>query len=69
MPDSLRPLWPGYVLEVISRSTVREMVDGEEDFWYQISYDGLQGWVFGSYLEIFDNKEEAEIKARAVRAD
>jgi len=62
-------LWRGYVLEVMSRSPSRAIVEGEEDFWYQVNYDGLQGWVFGSYMTIYDTKEEAGIKARAVRTD
>ena len=62
-------LWRGYVLEVMSRSTAKDTVDDIEDYWYQINYDGLQGWVFGSYLEIFDSREEAEKRARAIRAE
>lgn len=62
-------LWRGYVLEVLSRSSVKEFVGDEEDYWYQVNYDGLQGWVFGSYLQIYDSREDAEVEARAVRAD
>lgn len=62
-------LFKGYVLKVKSRTPEKTVVDDEEDFWYQVSYDGLQGWVFGSYLEIFDNSEAAEIKARAIRSE
>ena len=62
-------LWKGYVLEVMSRSPSRVVVDDEEDYWYQVNYDGLQGWVFGSYLSVYDSREEAEVEARAVRAD
>lgn len=62
-------LWKGYVLKVKSRSPEQVIVDGQQDYWYQVSYDGLQGWVFGSYLEVFDNLEAAEKQARAVRAE
>lgn len=62
-------LWRGYVLEIMSRSSAKSIIDDEEDYWYQVNYDGLQGWVFGSYLEIYDSREEAEVEARAVRAD
>ena len=62
-------LWRGYVLEVMSRSPSRSMVDGREDYWYQVNYDGLQGWVFGSYLSIYDTREEASVRSRAVRND
>ena len=62
-------LWRGYILEVMSRSPAKSVVDDEEDYWYQVNYDGLQGWVFGSYLDIFDTREQASVKARAVRND
>ena len=62
-------LWRGYVLEVVSRSPNKVYMDDEEDYWYQVSYDGLQGWVFGSYLAVFDSREEAVTKARAIRTD
>ena len=62
-------LWRGYVLEVVSRAPSKTLMDDEEDFWYQVNYDGLHGWVFGAYLEIYDSREAAETEARAVRAD
>ena len=62
-------LWRGYVLEIISRSPNKVFMDNEEDYWYQVNYDGLQGWVFGSYLVVFDSREEAVIEARAIRND
>ncbi|MBI9106889.1 MAG: SH3 domain-containing protein [Spirochaetales bacterium] len=62
-------LWRGYVLEIMSRSPSRDVVEYEEDFWYQVNYDGLQGWVFGSNMTIYTSKEEAQRKARAVRSD
>ena len=61
-------LWKGYVLEVKSRSPGKSIVDDAEDYWYQVNYDGLKGWVFGSYLVICDSHEAAEIEARAIRA-
>lgn len=62
-------LWKGYVLEVKSRSPEKAIVDDGEDYWYQVNYDGLQGWVFGSYLGVYDSREAAEIQARTIRAD
>ena len=60
-------LWKGSVLEIVSKTSMKEVVDDEEGFWYQISYDGLAGWVFGSYLELFDSKHSAEESARELR--
>ena len=62
----LTTLWRGNVLEVVSKQNRKESVDGLSDFWYQISYDGLGGWVFGGYLELFDSAERARDAARAL---
>jgi len=51
---AITTLWKGYVLEVISQNTVSEILDNEEGYWYQVKYGGLQGWVFGAYLQFFD---------------
>jgi len=60
-------LWRGSVLEVLSRSESKLVVEGQIDFWYQINYDGLQGWVFGAYLELFDTKDKAEKASRELK--
>ncbi|MCX7039973.1 MAG: SH3 domain-containing protein [Spirochaetes bacterium] len=50
----------GVVVEVIARSDNEETLENEVAYWYRINYDGLKGWVFGSYLEIFDSRSLAE---------
>lgn len=62
-------LFKGYVLSVKSKSLELSLVDKKNDFWYRVSYDGLTGWVFGAYLDVFNNKEDAEIRSRTIRAD
>ena len=57
---AITTLWKGNVLEIISKKGIKETVDEKNDYWYQISYGGLQGWVFGAYLNIFETKERAE---------
>jgi hypothetical protein len=37
----------GDVAKVLQKSADRETVNGMEDYWYQIEYQGQQGWVFG----------------------
>jgi len=64
---AITTLWKGYVLEVVSQNTVSEMLDDEEGFWYQVKYGGLQGWVFGAYLQFFDSKENAERSSREIK--
>jgi len=64
---AITTLWKGYILEVVSQSTVSVNLDDEEGYWYQIKYGGLQGWVFGAYLKFFDSKEEAERSSREIK--
>ena len=53
-------LWKGYIMEILRRSDSKDFVEGKEDFWYLISYDGLKGWVFGSYINVYSSREKAE---------
>lgn len=50
----------GVVVEIIARSDNEQTLENEVAYWYRINYDGLKGWVFGSYLEIFDSRSLAE---------
>ena len=60
-------LWKGNILEIISRNPEKRIVDDLEGYWYQVTYGGLQGWVFSSYLNFFDSREEAERNSRVIR--
>ncbi len=60
---AITTLWRGYILEIVSRSPKMETVEGQENYWYQINYDGLQGWVFGSYLKVASSLEKAREEA------
>lgn len=55
------------VLEILSQSTAKANIEGREGYWYQVSYDGLIGWVFGGYVELHDTREEALRAAREAR--
>lgn len=59
-------LWRGSVLEIVSKRNRKETVEGLSDYWYQINYDGLQGWVFGGYLDLYDSPELAEEATKAL---
>ena len=60
-------LWQGSVLEIVSKTSSQEIVEDEQDYWYQINFDGLAGWVFGAYIETYDSKVRAEDSARDLR--
>jgi hypothetical protein len=49
----------GAVLEIISRTERKEMVENESSYWYHINYEGLRGWIFGSYIEVLDSQSKA----------
>ena len=53
----------GSVLEVLSRTDRKEDLEETSSYWYQVSYEGLRGWVFGAFLEIVDSRARAEILA------
>ena len=55
------------VVEIISRTESREVVEDEEAYWYLVDYSGLKGWVFGAYLEVVDTRSEAEDLAESLQ--
>ncbi|MBN2510706.1 MAG: SH3 domain-containing protein [Spirochaetales bacterium] len=55
------------ILEILSQTSVKETIDDQSGYWYQISYDGLTGWVFGGHVEIVDSREEALKRTRQLQ--
>ncbi len=60
-------LWKGYILEIVSKSSKMDNVEGVDNYWYQISYDGLKGWVFGSYIKLAPSYEKAEEESQKLK--
>ncbi|MBI9102815.1 MAG: SH3 domain-containing protein [Spirochaetales bacterium] len=58
--EAVSLLYRGYIMEILSQTPFTEVVEEKDDYWYRISYDGLQGWVFGGYLEIYNSRDDAE---------
>jgi uncharacterized protein YgiM (DUF1202 family) len=50
----------GAVMEVLTRADKEQTVENESAYWYRIDYQGLKGWVFGSYIEVFDSRSKAD---------
>lgn len=50
----------GAVVEVIGKSDKTDTVENEVSSWYRVNYEGLKGWVFGSYIAIFDSRSKAD---------
>ena len=67
LPDAslVTMLRSGSIVEIVSSSSNEETIEGKTDRWYQIQYQGRRGWVFGSYLQIFDSLDKARNAAKA----
>ena len=48
------------LVEVLTKSDKTDTVERETNYWYRVDYQGLKGWVFGSYIEIFDSRAKAQ---------
>ena len=57
----------GAVMEVLSRSDKEDTVENESAYWYRIDYQGLKGWVFGAYVEMFDARDKADTFAATLK--
>ena len=44
----------GEVVEVLQRGEREEQIEGESGYWYEVTFQGVTGWVFGSHLELID---------------
>jgi hypothetical protein len=70
-PDSrstvLQHIRQGVVVEVIGKSDREDEIEGQQDYWYRINYDGLKGWVFGPYITLADSRAAADAEAARLR--
>ena len=57
----------GTVVEVLSKSDKEDTLENEVAFWYRVNYEGLTGWVFGSYIELFDSRTKADAYAEKLK--
>lgn len=64
---AITTLWQNNVLEIISRDEAQQEVEGKSGYWYKVAYDGLQGWVFGAYLQLYESESEARRAAQKTR--
>ena len=67
VPDAalVTMLRSGSIVEIVTSSSNEEAIEGKTDRWYQIQFQGRRGWVFGSYLKIFDSLDKARNAAKA----
>ena len=60
-------LWKGYVIEILNQSSTKDTVEGITEYWYQINYGELLGWVFGGYIEVYRSRDDADRASREKR--
>jgi hypothetical protein len=56
----------GAIVEVVKRDKELKNFENMIDYWYYIDYKSETGWIFGSYVEIFNSYEEAEKRSEEV---
>ncbi|MBN2545531.1 MAG: SH3 domain-containing protein [Spirochaetes bacterium] len=61
---TLRYLDRGTIVSIVDKDENRIRIGELEDYWYNIEYEGINGWVFGYYLDIFTTYENAKINSR-----
>ena len=57
---ALEMLWHGNIFEIFTKTGDKEVVDGVVDYWYMIRTGGIEGWVFGAEIELFEDLQKAE---------
>ena len=61
----------GEVVEVLRRGEFEERVGGDLAHWFEVTHQGVRGWVFGSHLELVTpgvGAAEVEALVRDIRA-
>ena len=53
----------GSIVTIYKKSDTTSLFDGKKDYWYYINYKGVNGWMFGTYLDIFNSRYDAEKKS------
>lgn len=49
----------GMIVEIISKTEEKSVIEDKTDYWYHITFDGDRGWVFGAYMVIFNSQKDA----------
>ncbi len=60
--DVINYLNIGSMLEIIKKDDKLSSLNNENDYWYYVDYEGENGWIFGTYINIYNTYEEAEKK-------
>ena len=56
----------GKILSVIKKENKIRSFNNKKDYWYFVDYDGEKGWLFGSFIEIYNNYDMAEKRCEEI---
>ncbi len=48
----------GTVVKILKIDEKISKFNNKNDYWYYIDYDGEKGWIFGTFLEIYNDYDE-----------
>jgi len=57
---TLRYLDKGAIVTILAKDNNRVRIDEIEDYWYNVEYEGIKGWIFGYYADIYSSLEDAK---------
>jgi hypothetical protein len=57
----------GAVVNIIKRTEYQEKIDFNNNYWYRINIDDIDGWVFGDYLLLYGTREKALNASKEIR--
>ena len=43
----------------VQRGDEQQQIEGESEYWYQVSYEGVRGWAFGAYIGVTESRLDA----------
>lgn len=50
----------GAKVEIIEKTSSKEIIEDKENYWYKIRFSGKEGYVFGGFLNIIANDKTAK---------
>jgi len=61
---TLRYLDKGTILRILEKKENRFKIDEMEDYWYNVEIDGIKGFVFGYFIDIYTDYDNANYTSR-----
>lgn len=60
---TLRYVDTGQILNILYKDENRVKINQDEGYWYKIEFEGIKGWVFGFFLQVYADYEDARFIA------